>query len=295
MQSSARVFAVVCVVLLLAFLLYAGSYFALVIPGAAMPYRGIEGGRTLFWPLEQLDRKVRPGSWAGGLPHYDGAAVPQDPILVPAAPTADLAILAKNPGVANVEHVLPGEPAIIHVLDWHYVSKEALANAEGLNGRELDAEHAKVLMQAGAVHKSKLLILADLPEVFQEGLTDGNQVIVAAEIKSLAAYHTLLRRDGGDDLDHERTLLRLGAAAELLLDGKSIKLLPAEGDEHELGKSDKLGDETNRARETAILKRIVKRGNTAWLILGGGHDLTELVREHEGWGYVRITPKGYPE
>jgi len=35
-----------------------------------------------------------------------------------------------------------------------------------------------------------------------------------------------------------------------------------------------------------------------WLlgvVLGGGHDLTELVKKHKGWGYVRLTPKGYPD
>jgi len=80
-----------------------------------------------------------------------------------------------------------------------------------------------------------------------------------------------------------------------MLDGKPIKMLPAEGTEHEVGKADKLGDVINKTREAAMVTRIVKRGNTAWLVLGGGHDLTELVKTHEGWGYVRVTPKGYPK
>ncbi|WP_254509253.1 hypothetical protein [Anatilimnocola floriformis] len=131
--------------------------------------------------------------------------------------SVDLDALAKNPGVAKVERVLPGGNLIIHVLDWHYVSKEELGRVEGLKGAELDAAHANVLAQAAAVHKSKLQILRDVPEVFQEGLTDRNQTVVAAEIKSLAPYHILLWRDGVDDPDHERGLLRLGAAGPALV------------------------------------------------------------------------------
>lgn len=151
-----------------------------------------------------------------------------------------------------------------------------------------------MLQVAAAVHKSKLLILADQGEVFQEGLTDRNQATVAAEIKGLAAYHQLLRRSGGDDAEHEQTLLRLGAAVELLLDGKPITPLPAEGAEHEEARGDKLGDAANKARELAIVKRIVTRGKSAVLVLGGGHDITEAIRP-TGWGYVRVTPKGYPQ
>jgi hypothetical protein len=35
----------------------------LVIPGAAMLYRGIEAARTLYWPIEQVDRRLRPQAW----------------------------------------------------------------------------------------------------------------------------------------------------------------------------------------------------------------------------------------
>ncbi|WP_254508196.1 hypothetical protein [Anatilimnocola floriformis] len=206
----------------------------------------------------------------------------------------DLEAIAKNPGVAKVERVLPGEKLIVHVLDWHYVSKEALGKAEGLKGTKLDVEHAKLLEQVAAVHKSKLQVLTGVPEVFQEGLTDRNQAIVAAEIKSLAPYHTLLRRNGTEDSSHERTLLRLGAAAELLLDGKPIKLLPAEGAEHEANDSEKLDDARVKARDGAIVKRIVAGGKTAFLILGGGHDLREAITGQVGWGYVRVRPKEYP-
>ncbi|WP_425613935.1 hypothetical protein NA78x_003782 [Anatilimnocola sp. NA78] len=63
---------IIAVVLLLLPVLYVGSYLALVVPGpwvllggdAVAIYRF--GGRTSeigFWPLEQIDRKVRPRAW----------------------------------------------------------------------------------------------------------------------------------------------------------------------------------------------------------------------------------------
>jgi hypothetical protein len=77
---------IVDAILLLLPVLYVGSYFALVMPGGRMVliaagkpvpvvdglnqpreishYRfGHETPRQIYWPLEQIDRKVRPGAW----------------------------------------------------------------------------------------------------------------------------------------------------------------------------------------------------------------------------------------
>ncbi|WP_425615811.1 hypothetical protein NA78x_005742 [Anatilimnocola sp. NA78] len=76
---------IVAVVLLLLPVLYVGSYLALVVPGGKQfvtyyrsndpqfPLTGdVKLGRyrvafqacsRIFWPLEQIDRKVRPGAW----------------------------------------------------------------------------------------------------------------------------------------------------------------------------------------------------------------------------------------
>jgi len=70
---------IVAIVLLLLPVLYVGSYLALVVPaGVQHPgptqafstpvifdnYRcGGSWSDRLFWPLEQIDRKVRPGAW----------------------------------------------------------------------------------------------------------------------------------------------------------------------------------------------------------------------------------------
>ena len=63
---------IVAIVLLLLPVLYLGSYLALVVPGprfgwgsAVYPtYRVTDGFCTRFyWPLEMIDRKVRPEAW----------------------------------------------------------------------------------------------------------------------------------------------------------------------------------------------------------------------------------------
>ncbi|WP_254509266.1 hypothetical protein [Anatilimnocola floriformis] len=60
---------IIATVLLLLPVLYVGSYLALVVPGYHIPgqfnnYRmGYDYAERIFWPLEQIDRKLRPESW----------------------------------------------------------------------------------------------------------------------------------------------------------------------------------------------------------------------------------------
>lgn len=71
---------IIAVLLLLLSVLYVGSYLALVVPGGII-VRSIQHGQSIefatgehyrwkpslakpvFWPLEQLDRRLRPGAW----------------------------------------------------------------------------------------------------------------------------------------------------------------------------------------------------------------------------------------
>jgi hypothetical protein len=80
MKKESRGTLIVAIVLLLLPVLYVGSYLALVVPGGRVvrePTKdgGVTGYRcwyrinstvlpTVFWPLEQIDRKLRPGAWA---------------------------------------------------------------------------------------------------------------------------------------------------------------------------------------------------------------------------------------
>jgi hypothetical protein len=101
-MNKTRTFApLIAAVLLLVPVVYVGSYLALVIPpgrtilGPPTPvpggsifvkththqtilgferYRwGGQAAERIFWPLEQLDRRVRPGAWTTWEPHRGGA------------------------------------------------------------------------------------------------------------------------------------------------------------------------------------------------------------------------------
>jgi hypothetical protein len=78
-QRESRAPLIVVIVLLLLPVLYVGTYFALVVPGSALiPVTGSSGesgflvrhyrwggdsAERVFWPLEQIDRKLRPKAW----------------------------------------------------------------------------------------------------------------------------------------------------------------------------------------------------------------------------------------
>lgn len=75
MKRESRVPLILAIVLLLLPMCYVGSYLALVEPylmvfpypnggGDVMNYRAFPRAcDRFFWPLEQMDRKVRPGTW----------------------------------------------------------------------------------------------------------------------------------------------------------------------------------------------------------------------------------------
>jgi hypothetical protein len=44
----------------------------------------------------------------------------------------DIEALAWNPGVAKLERVIQGEPAIVHLRDWHIVPKADYGKSEGI-------------------------------------------------------------------------------------------------------------------------------------------------------------------
>jgi hypothetical protein len=69
-RHAAPIFAALMVLLPV---LYVGTYLALVKPGLTIsygnrppsPYRcGGELAETFFWPLEQIDRRLRPSAWS---------------------------------------------------------------------------------------------------------------------------------------------------------------------------------------------------------------------------------------
>jgi hypothetical protein len=98
-MTQSRAPLIAAIVLLLLPVLYVGTYFAMVTPPVRMspatflhrifnsPDGKISNYRAfptvspkLYWPLEKIDRKVRPGVWVvGDLPHYGGGSIAIEP------------------------------------------------------------------------------------------------------------------------------------------------------------------------------------------------------------------------
>jgi hypothetical protein len=81
-ESRAPLIIGIGIVLLLLPVLYVGSYLAIVVPGGRwvedrtdvsgireQKYRfGDKIAEAVFWPLEQIDRKMRPDAWESSIP-----------------------------------------------------------------------------------------------------------------------------------------------------------------------------------------------------------------------------------
>lgn len=143
--------------------------------------------------------------------------------------------------------------------------------------------------------------------MFGEGLTDENYPIFTAEIRTLRPFHRELANfdpAAGEDTkqifeEHRMTLLRVGAAGQLMLDEK-LTVLPCEGREYENRpiKDGKLvlDQKVIETREDAIVRNLIKRGGTCVLVLGGAHALADNIKRlSDDCGYVVVTPKGWPE
>jgi hypothetical protein len=224
------------------------------------------------------------------------------------------AILARIPGVESVELLVEAEQPrhrIVHIADWHFVSREDFAadirdqaddviSDENIN--ELYAEHIAEVQRVQAAQRELLRGLIrrhGVQQVYCEGLTDADLPIYQAIIGFLRR-RCLDERDlaaGQEKIDE--TVLRIGAVGQLLATGELAEVLPAEdANAYEqadplLGHEGKLAFEgpANDARQLAIVRRLLANGPLAVLILGGGHDLSEQVRQLGGGRceYVRVT------
>jgi hypothetical protein len=151
---------------------------------------------------------------------------------------------------------------------------------------------------------SQLKILAGVKEVFGEGLTDENYPIFKAELQSLRPFHRELAKFDPADTkriveEHRLTLLRIGAAGQLMLDEK-LTVRPCEGKEYENRPLEDgklvLDRKVIEAREDAIVRNLLKEQGTLYLVLGGAHDLSDNIKRlSKTCGYIVVTPKGYPE
>jgi hypothetical protein len=194
-----------------------------------------------------------------------------------------------NDGAASVLEVLPGtETRIIHIRDWHLVPKEAFAADTELTGDALYEAYGQHVKVVKAVQASQKKLLSGVKEVHVEGLCP----------RDMPAFEAMIRfqRKRPD----EDSLLHMGAAAQLMVEG-TLKVLPAEADGFERAnpvKDGRIGidEKAQEAREDEIVRSLLKKKGTVYLMLGGAHDLSDNIeRLSEDCGNVVVTPKGWPE
>jgi len=221
--------------------------------------------------------------------------------LTAAGPTPDE--MKAMPGVATVEVAVQADNPtlrIVHILDWHHVPRDAFAadmrDALGeVEDEQIDEAYAKHLDRVEDVQKAQRAILPALAQrhgvraVYIQGPTEGD----VALFEMLVGVY---RRRGGRELG-----LRVGAAGQLVAEGKLKRVLPIEdagalkaanpvSEDGEVRVDEKLQE----AREDAMVRRLLKVRGLAVVVLGGGHDLSDNVRRL-GDGrceYVRLRREG---
>jgi len=239
------------------------------------------------------------------------------------------AILRSLPGVVDVQRHGPAHPShrIVHLLDWHYVSRDDYAadlRSQGeIPNTEVDRNWEDLLTEVAAVQEEQLAIVRRLIEqhglrqVYIEGLTDRDVPFFRAKVaalreirEELSELRKLVKESGSIPLEEElkaieerfrRDLLQVGAAGRLLMEGK-VEVLPLDdADAYDAANPVKNGsvvlDERRiEARQDAQVKRLL-RGNFALVILGSAHDLADNLDRLSGGKaeYIRVATKRWRE
>ena len=206
---------------------------------------------------------------------------------------------------------------IIHLLNWHFVSKEDyVADISDLSdGKltedEIDKRYFEFLNDVEAFQKEQKQILRYLikkhkvKSVYMEGLTEKNLSAFNSFIKTLRDFE-VPEGDGAFDLflkeQYRRDLMQMGAAAQLMISNELNSVLPLESAEafeaaNPVGKDGKIrfDEEAEEKREDAILKILSKGEGISIILLGGGHDLTDNLNrmKMDSVQYVRVSSNHY--
>lgn len=206
---------------------------------------------------------------------------------------------------------------IIHLLNWHYVSKADFAAdlsdiSDGeLSEAEIEKRYLEFLNDVEAVQKEQKKILRYLIEkhkvqsVYMEGLTEKNLSAFNSFIKTLREFE-LPEGDGALDLflkeQYRRDKLQMGAAAQLKISGMIESVLPLENAEafeaaNPVGKDGKIriDESAEEKREDEMVKILVKGDGICVIVLGGGHKLTDNLKRMklDSVLYFRVSGRKY--
>ncbi|MFI4852592.1 MAG: hypothetical protein ACIAZJ_26065 [Gimesia chilikensis] len=227
--------------------------------------------------------------------------------------------LRKLPSVHSVKSTpIKTKPKqiIIHLLNWHFVSKEDFASDlsdasdKELSEAEIEKEYLEFLNDVEVVQKEQKQILRYLIKhhmvqtVYMEGLTEKNLSVFNSFIKTLREFE-VPDGDGAFDLffkeQYRRDCLQMGAA-QLLINRQLESVLPLENAEafeaaNPVGKDGKIrfDKSTEEKREDEMVKILMKGLGIKVIVLGGGHDLTGSIKRMklDSVWYVRVSGKQY--
>jgi hypothetical protein len=242
-------------------------------------------------------------------------------------PTADLSpdVLRKLPKVVDVSVTSKADQPtrrIVHVLDWRFVDKRDAAIALRAQGKEdtLDERHAADVAKVERAQAEQLEMLSTLvdkhgvKEVWRHSLCEDDMPSFAkvfqsltSNEESLATLRSVAEQDPEDqelkasvascEASLKDGMLAIGAAG-ILAKEKKLRLLPAEDKEARNAANPLRPDgtvvydaEKIEARQSAIVKNILAKSDSAVLILGGEHDLSDNVPDD--CEYIRVTVKAY--
>ncbi len=208
-------------------------------------------------------------------------------------------ILRKAPGVARVERLVSvRRPTrrIIHIADYHWISRDDLAadlrdQHSETTEADIDAEYERIMTEVRCVQAKQLRFIRWLAKehsvraIHIEGLTDRDDW----------AYAALVRLVGKGNVEPER----IGAAGQALASGEIEAVLPAEDEAAYLAAGVEMKEQfvfdgpRNEARKAAIAERLIASGPLSIVVLGAADDLSKHVPA--GCEYLRVFVDGYQE
>lgn len=228
--------------------------------------------------------------------------------------------LQKLPNVHSVKSTRTNskpKQIIIHLLNWHFVSKEDFAAdlSDSSDGKILEAEinkrYLEFLKDVEAVQKEQIQILRFLIKhhkvrsIYMEGLTEKNLSAFNSFIKTLREFE-VPEGDGAFDLflkeQYRRDLMQMGAAAQLLISNELKSVLPLEYAEafeaaNPISKDGKIrfDEKAEEKREDEMLKILMKGKGIKVIVLGGSHDLTGNMERMnlDSVRYARVSSMRY--
>lgn len=237
------------------------------------------------------------------------------------SPGADLSSqLRKIPTTASVVNTpIKSKPKqiIIHLLNWHFVSRDDFAtdlsdsSSGKLSEAEIERQYFEFLEDVEAIQKEQKQILRyliknhEVRSVYLEGLTEKNLNAFNSFVKTLREFE-VPEGDGAFDLflkeQYKRDLMQLGVPAQLMITNELNSVIPLENSAafktaNPIGGNGKIqfDEKAEEKREDEMLKILRKGQGINVIVLGGGHDLTDNLErmELDSVQYIRVATNSY--